>query len=395
MKNGIYLDNAATTRLDERVLEAMMPYLTDIYGNASSLHFFGRQAIKAVDEARASVARLLGAKTGEIYFTSGGTESDNWAVKGAANAFQRKGKHIVTTAIEHPAMLETCRELEKQGFEVTYLEVDKDGLLSVEDVKKAVRDDTILISVMFANNEIGSIQPIADIGSFARDEGILFHTDAVQAVSSIKLDVNELNVDMLSLSAHKFHGPKGIGILYIRNGVRISKLITGGHQEKSARAGTTNTPGIVGLAKALELTVENMAQTNKRIKALRDYFIERVENEIEFCHLNGGREKRLVSNANFSFDFIEGESILMQLDLKGIAVSSGSACSSGSLEPSHVVLAIGCPIEQAHSSIRFSLGQHTTKEEIDYTVQTLKETVETLRSWSPLFNVEKGEGKYV
>lgn len=395
MKMNVYLDNAATTKLDSRVLEAMMPYLTDIYGNASSLHFFGRQAIKAVDEARATVAKLLGAKTNEIYFTSGGTESDNWALKGAANALQRKGKHIITTAIEHPAMLETCKELEKQGFEVTYLETDSDGLVSVEDLKKAVRDDTILISIMFANNEIGSVQPIAEIGSFARDEGILFHTDAVQAASSIKIDVNELNVDMLSLSAHKFHGPKGIGLLYIRNGVRISKLIVGGHQEKSARAGTTNTPGIVGMAKALELTVEEMKDANKRIKDLRDYFITSVENSIPFCHLNGGKEKRLVSNANFSFDFIEGESILMQLDLKGIAVSSGSACSSGSLEPSHVMLAIGCPIEQAHSSIRFSLGKDTTKEEIEYTIQALKETVDTLRSWSPLFNVEKGEGQYV
>jgi cysteine desulfurase len=292
-------------------------------------------------------------------------------------------------------MIETCKELEKQGFEVTYLEVDSDGLVSVEKLKQAVRDDTILISIMFANNEIGSIQPIAEIGAFAKEEGILFHTDAVQAASSIKIDVNALNVDMLSLSAHKFHGPKGIGLLYIRNGVRISKLIVGGHQEKSARAGTTNTPGIVGMAKALELTVAEMDATNERIRELRDYFIKSVEEKMEFCHLNGGREKRLVSNANFSFDFIEGESILMQLDLKGIAVSSGSACSSGSLEPSHVMLAIGCPIEQAHSSIRFSLGKDTTKEEIDFTIQTLKETVDTLRSWSPLFNVEKGEGQYV
>ncbi|HHU42746.1 MAG: cysteine desulfurase NifS [Bacillota bacterium] len=391
----VYLDSAATTKLDPRVLEEMMPYLTDVYGNASSLHSFGRQALNAVDKARLCIAQILGASPGEIYFTSGGTESDNWAVKGAARALKKSGKHIITTEIEHPAMIQTCKELEKEGFEVTYLGVDNHGIISLEELKKAVRDDTILITVMYANNEIGSIQPIPQIGKFAQEEGILFHTDAVQAVSSLDINVKNLNVDMLSISAHKFHGPKGIGILYIKNGVRISKLIVGGHQEKGFRAGTTNTPAIVGMAKALELCEEEKAENNKRIKELRDYLIKRIEDEIPFSHLNGHREKRLVSNANFSFDYVEGEAILMQLDLKGIAVSSGSACSSGSLDPSHVMLAIGCPIERSHSSIRFSLDKDTTREEIDYTVDSLKEIIEKLRSWSPLFNVEKGEGTYV
>lgn len=391
----VYLDNAATTRTDDQVAKAMLPYFTEVYGNASSMHLFGREAAKAVDESREKIARLLGAKPQEIYFTSGGTESDNWAVKGAALTNAKRGRHIITTKIEHPAMLATCEELSKQGFEITYLSVDNDGIISLDELKKAVRNDTILISVMFANNEIGSIEPIKEIGEFASEEGILFHTDAVQAISSIKIDVNDLNIDMLSLSAHKFHGPKGIGLLYIRNGVRLSKLIVGGHQEKGYRAGTTNTAGIVGMAKALEITINEMAQNNKKIKELRDYFISRVEREIEYCRLNGSKEKRLVSNANFSFDFIEGESILMQLDLKGIAVSSGSACSSGSLEPSHVVMAIGKPIEEAHSSIRFSLGKDTTKAEIDYTIESLKEIITKLRSWSPLFNAEKGEGTYV
>lgn len=391
----VYLDNAATTRTDSEVVNAMLPFFTDVYGNASSMHLFGREAAKAVDESREKIAKLLGAKPSEIYITSGGTESDNWALKGAAINAAKRGRHIITTKIEHPAMIATCEELSKQGFEITYLGVDKNGQVSLEELKKEVRNDTILISVMFANNEIGAIQPIAEIGEFAREEGILFHTDAVQAISSIKIDVNKMNIDMLSLSAHKFHGPKGIGLLYIKSGIRLGKLIVGGHQEKGSRAGTTNTAGIVGLAVALEKTVNEMQQNNSRIKELRDYFINRVEKEVEYCRLNGGKENRLVSNANFSFDFIEGESILMQLDIKGIAVSSGSACSSGSLEPSHVILAIGRPIEEAHSSIRFSLGKDTTKEEIDYTIESLKEIITKLRSWSPLFNAEKGVGQYV
>lgn len=391
----VYLDNSATTALDREAWEAMAPYFSEIYGNPSSLHSFGREAIAAVDEARESLAKNLGANSNEIYFTSGGTESDNWALIGAARSYGKQGKHIITTAIEHPAMMETCKKLEKEGFLVTYVGVGRDGRVKVEDIKKAVRDDTILISVMFANNEMGAIQPIKEIGAFCREEGILFHTDAVQAAGSIKIDVKDLNVDMLSLSAHKFHGPKGIGLLYIRNGVRLEKLIVGGHQERGFRAGTTDTPLIVGMAKALEVSVRDMDKNNEKMRALRDRFIDRVEKEIPYCKLNGGREHRLVNNANFSFEFIEGESILMNLDLCGIAVSSGSACSSGSLEPSHVILATGASMEEAHSSIRFSLGRETTTEEIDYTVEKLKETVAKLRSWSPLFKEIKGEGAYV
>lgn len=391
----VYLDNSATTRLDDEVLKAMTPYFSDVYGNASSLHAFGREALEAVDKSRETIASLLGAYPNEIYFTSGGTESDNWALKGAAETYGKYGKHIITTAIEHPAMMETCHSLEKQGFEVTYVGVNADGLVDPEDIRKAVREDTILVSVMFANNEMGAIQPIGEIGKFCREEGILFHTDAVQAAGTIKIDVKELNIDMLSLSAHKFHGPKGMGLLYLRNGVKLGKLIVGGHQERGNRAGTTNTPGIVGMAKALEISVRDMEKNNEHMRKLRDYFIDRVEKEIPYCHLNGGREHRLVNNANFSFDYIEGESILMVLDLNGIAVSSGSACSSGSLEPSHVILATGASMEQAHSSIRFSLGKETTKEEIDYTVETLKAAVEKLRSWSPLFKQTEGESHYV
>ncbi len=391
----VYLDNSATTRLDDEVLKEMIPYFSEIYGNASSLHAFGREALEAVDKSRETIASLLGAYPNEIYFTSGGTESDNWALKGAAKAYGKYGKHIVTTAIEHPAMMETCHKLEKEGFEVTYVGVNSEGLVDPEEIKKAVRDDTILVSVMFANNEMGAIQPIGEIGRFCREEGILFHTDAVQAAGTIKIDVKELNIDMLSLSAHKFHGPKGMGLLYLRNGVKIEKLIVGGHQERGNRAGTTNTPGIVGMAKALEIAVRDMEKNNEHMRKLRDYFIDRVEKEIPYCHLNGGRVHRLVNNANFSFDYIEGESILMVLDLNGIAVSSGSACSSGSLEPSHVILATGASMEQAHSSIRFSLGKETTKEEIDYTVETLKAAVEKLRSWSPLFKQTEGESHYV
>lgn len=391
----VYLDNSATTRLDDEVLKEMIPYFSDVYGNASSLHAFGREALAAVDKSRETIASLLGANPNEIYFTSGGTESDNWALKGAAQAYGKYGKHIITTAIEHPAMMETCHKLEKDGFDVTYVGVNADGLVDPEEIKKAVRDDTVLVSVMFANNEMGAIQPIGEIGRFCRKEGILFHTDAVQAAGTIKINVKELNIDMLSLSAHKFHGPKGMGLLYLRNGVKIEKLIAGGHQERGNRAGTTNTPGIVGMAKALEIAVRDMEKNNEHMRKLRDYFIDRVEKEIPYCHLNGGREHRLVNNANFSFDYIEGESILMVLDLNGIAVSSGSACSSGSLEPSHVILATGASMEQAHSSIRFSLGKETTKEEIDYTIETLKAAVEKLRSWSPLFKQTEGESHYV
>ena len=392
----VYLDNAATTALDKDALKAMLPYFTEKFGNPSSLHSFGREALRAVDESRAKIASLIGAKPNEIYFTSGGSESDNWALKGAVYASKALNKHIVTTSIEHPAILETCEYLErKDGVKVSYVPVGKDGRVSPEAVKAAVTDDTLIVSVMFANNETGAIQPIKEIGEFCREEGILFHTDAVQAMDSQAIDVNELNIDMLSMSAHKFHGPKGIGVLYIRSGVRIERLIAGGHQERRGRAGTTDTPLIVGMAKALEIAVQNREENNRRIAALRDNFIDRVLKEIPYSYLNGGREHRLPGNANFSFGFIEGESILINLDLNGIAVSSGSACSSGSLEPSHVILALGVPEELAHSSIRFSLGRDTTREEMDYTFKVLKDTVEKLRSISPLFDSDKGTGSYV
>ena len=387
----VYLDNSATTSMDKRVLESMLPYMCDVYGNASSLHFFGREAASAVDEARATLANLIGAKASEIYVTSGGTESDNWALRGVMEANKKNGKHLITTVIEHPAMIQTCKQLEREGYEVTYVGVDSDGRVSLDDIENAVRDDTVMISVMFANNEMGAIQPIKEIGAFCKENGIIFHTDAVQAMGSIKIDVNEYNIDLLSLSAHKFHGPKGIGLLYVRSGVRINKLIYGGHQERSYRPGTTNTAGIVGMAKALSIAVEEMEENNKKVKFLRDRFIDGVLARISDCKLNGGREHRLVSNANFSFAYIEGESILMTLDLNGIAVSSGSACSSGSLEPSYVILATGAEIEEAHSSIRFSFGKDNTVEEVDYVLDTLVQTIEKLRSWSPLFKQQKGD----
>lgn len=387
----VYLDNSATTSMDKRVLDSMLPYMCDVYGNASSLHFFGREAASAVDEARATLANLIGAKASEIYVTSGGTESDNWALRGVMEANKKNGKHLITTVIEHPAIMQTCKQLEREGYEVTYVGVDSDGRVSLDDIENAVRDDTVMVSVMFANNEMGAIQPIKEIGAFCKENGIIFHTDAVQAMGSIKIDVNEYNIDLLSLSAHKFHGPKGIGLLYVRSGVRINKLIYGGHQERSYRPGTTNTAGIVGMAKALSIAVEEMEENNKKVKFLRDRFIDGVLARISDCKLNGGREHRLVSNANFSFAYIEGESILMTLDLNGIAVSSGSACSSGSLEPSYVILATGAEIEEAHSSIRFSFGKDNTVEEVDYVLDTLVQTIEKLRSWSPLFKQQKGE----
>jgi len=391
----VYLDNAATTKLAPQVLEAMMPYLTDIYGNASSIHAFGRVTAGVVAEARATIAKLIGADADEIYFTSGGTESDNWATKGVAFAQKGKKGHIITTEIEHPALLQAMHWLEGQGFSVSYAKINKEGFVTAEQINGLIREDTILISVMLANNEIGTIQPIAEIGKIAKEEGILFHTDAVQAMSSIPINVKEQNIDLLSMSAHKFNGPKGIGALYIKRGIKLDSLVIGGHQERSKRGGTTNTAGIVGMAKALELAIANMEENNAKISGLRDYFIDRVLKEVPYTTLNGSRENRLPFNANISFDYIEGESILMSLDLAGIAVSSGSACSSGSLEPSHVILALQTPIEQAHGSIRFTLGHDTTKEELDYTIEKLKESVEKLRAWSPLFNVKSGKGYYV
>ncbi len=392
----VYLDNSATTALDKEVLNAMLPYFTETFGNPSSLHAYGRNALKAVDEARDSIAKSIGAKSNEIYFTSGGSESDNWALKGVIGATKAKRKHIITSQIEHPAIMDTLDYLKaKEGVEVTYLPVDKDGRVSVQDLKEAVTDDTVLVSVMFANNEMGAVQPIAEIGAFCKEEGIIFHTDAVQAMDSQAIDVNALNIDLLSMSAHKFHGPKGIGALYIRSGVKLDRLISGGHQERRMRAGTTDTPLIVGMAKALEIAVRDREENNKRISALRDSFVKKVLAEIPFTYLNGGMDHRLPNNANISFEYVEGESILITLDLAGIAVSSGSACSSGSLEPSHVILALGVKEELAHSSIRFSLGKDTTQEEMDYTFDVLKASVERLRSMSPLFNMEKGIGYYV
>ena len=392
----VYLDNSATTNLDKEVLEAMLPYYTDVFGNPSSLHSYGRRALKAVDDARETIAKCIGAKSNEIYFTSGGSESDNWALKGVVKASKQSKKHIITSSIEHPAIMDTLSYLEeKEGVEVTYLPVDKDGRVSLHDIEEAVTDNTILVSIMFANNEMGAVQPIAEIGKFCKGEGILFHTDAVQAMDSQVIEVNALNIDLLSMSAHKFHGPKGIGVLYIRSGVKIDRLIHGGHQERRMRAGTTDTPLIVGMAKALEIATRDRKENNARISALRDAFVKRVLNEIPFVYLNGGMEHRLPNNANLSFAYIEGESILINLDLAGIAVSSGSACSSGSLEPSHVILALGVKEELAHSSIRFSLGKDTTQEEMDYTFDVLKASVERLRQMSPLFNMEKGTGSYV
>jgi cysteine desulfurase len=373
----------------------MLPYFTDTFGNPSSLHGFGRGALKGVDAARDYIAAYFNCRPSEIYFTSGATESNNWVLRGIVGASNNKIKHIVTTNIEHPAILDTCRDLEREGVLVSYIKCNNEGVVSVEDVKNAVTDNTILVSVMAANNETGAIQPIKEIGAFCKAEGIPFHSDAVQAIEALDFDVNELNLDMLSLSGHKFHAPKGIGLLYLRSGVKLKKLITGGHQERNQRAGTTNAAFIVALAKGLEIAKEEREATNARLTVLRDYFIKRALAEIPYCYLNGGITHRLPNNVNLSFGFIEGESILMLLDIKGIAVSSGSACSSGSLEPSHVILALGVKEELAHSSVRFSLGKDTTKEELDYTLEALKESVARLREISPLFNVQTGTGSYV
>ncbi len=388
---NVYLDHSATTALDSRVLDSMMPYFTEVYGNASSQHTVGQKSAKAVELARIKVAKALNAKPSEIYFTSGGTESDNTAIKGIAEARGDKGKHVITTAIEHHAIIESCKYLKKRGFEVTYLKPDKNGIVSAKQVEDAIREDTILVSVMMANSEIGSLQPISEIGKICRENKIIFHTDAVQAIGSVKVDVQEMNVDLLSLSAHKFYGPKGVGALYIRNGVRVSRFMTGGEQERKMRAGTYNTPGIVGLGEAITLATENVEDYANKLSSLRNYMAERITKEIPFCYINGNMDKRLPGNLNVTFKYIEGESILLMLDMNGICASSGSACSSGSLEPSHVLLAIGVPAEEAHGSIRFTLGKENTKEQIDYTVDKLKETVEKLRAISPLFKAVEGE----
>ena len=385
MNDIIYLDNAATTVTDRAVYEAMEPYFLEYYGNASSVYKFAGKSTKAVDDARAIVADFLGAKSSEIYFTGGGSESDNWALKATAFAYQNKGKHIITTKIEHHAILHTCEYLEKLGFEITYLNVDENGVVKLDELKAAIREDTILISVMFANNEIGTIEPIKEIGAIAHEKGVLFHTDAVQAYGHVKIDVNELNIDMLSASGHKFNGPKGVGIMYLRTGVKIGSFIHGGSQERGKRAGTHNTPGIVGFAKATEIAKEKLTARSDYERKLRDHLIERVLSEIPYTKLNGHKDIRLTNNTNFSFRFIEGESLLLMLDQKGICGSSGSACTSGSLDPSHVLLAIGLPHEIAHGSLRLTLSENNTLEEIDRVVEELKTIVSRLRNMSPLY----------
>ena len=381
----IYLDNAATTQVYPEVLEAMTPFFMEYYGNPSSIYTFAGKASEAVNKARGIMAQGINARADEIYFTGGGSESDNWALKATAEAYQDKGKHIITTKIEHHAILHTCEYLEKKGFEVTYLDVDEYGTVKPDELKKAIRPDTILISVMTANNEIGTIQPIAEIGAIAKEHGILFHTDAVQAFGHIPIDVEAMHIDMLSASGHKLNGPKGVGLMYIRKGVKIRSFIHGGAQERQRRAGTHNVPGIVGFGKAAELAFADMDKRIAYETKLRDHLIERVLNEIPYARLNGEREKRLPNNANFCFRFIEGESMLILLDQQKICASSGSACTSGSLDPSHVLLAIGLPHEIAHGSLRITLSEKTTKEEIDFTVDRLKEIIERLRGMSPLY----------
>ena len=385
MDRLIYLDNAATTKTAPEVVEAMLPYFSESYGNPSSVYSFASKNKDAVTEQREVIARALGAKSNEIYFTAGGTESDNWALKATAEAYASRGKHIITTKIEHHAILHTGEYLEGRGFEVTYLDVDDKGFVRPENVEAAIRPDTILISVMFANNEIGTIEPIKAIGEIARRHNVLFHTDAVQAFGQVPINVDELGVDMLSASGHKLNGPKGIGFLYIRKGVKIRSFIHGGAQERKRRAGTENVPGIIGLGKAVERAVATMAERSAKEIGLRDHLISRVLEEIPYCRLNGDPAHRLPNNANFSFRFIEGESLLIMLDMKGICASSGSACTSGSLDPSHVLLAIGLPHEIAHGSLRLTLGEETTREDIDYVVDSLKEIVARLREMSPLY----------
>lgn len=393
MEKFIYMDNAATTRVNHEVYEAMKPYFEELYGNAASIYRFAGESKKAVDEARETVAAFLGAKPNEIYFTGGGSESDNWALKATAYAYKEKGNHIITSKIEHHAILHTCEFLEKQGFEVTYLDVDENGVVRLEELKAAIRPTTILISIMFANNEIGTIEPVKEIGEIAKEHGILFHTDAVQAYGHVPINVDELHIDMLSASGHKINGPKGIGIMYLRNTVKIGAFIHGGAQERGRRAGTHNTPGIVGFAKATEIAGANLEKRNAYEAELRDYLVSRVLAEIPYTRLNGHPSNRLANNANFCFRFIEGESLLILLDQNGICGSSGSACTSGSLDPSHVLLAIGLPHEIAHGSLRLTISEENTREEVDVVVEKLKEIVARLRSMSPLYEdfVKKGE----
>ena len=385
MERLIYLDNAATTKPAPEVVEAMLPYFTERYGNPSSVYGFAAANKEVISQQRDVIAQVLGAKGNEIYFTAGGSEADNWALKATAEAYEGKGNHIITTKIEHHAILHTCEYLEKKGFEVTYLDVDEDGVVKLDELKAAIRPTTILISVMYANNEIGTIQPIREIGEIAQEHGILFHTDAVQAFGQVPIHVDECHIDMLSASGHKLNGPKGIGFLYIRTGVKIRSFVHGGGQERKRRAGTENVPGIVGLGAAVKRAADTMAERTGKETELRDYLINRVLDEIPHCRLNGHRTKRLPNNANFCFRFIDGASLLITLDMKGICGSSGSACTSGSLDPSHVLLAIGLPHEIAHGSLRLTLNEEITKEDIDYVVDSLKEIVGHLREMSPLY----------
>ena len=395
MKN-VYMDYAATTYVKPEVLEEMMPFFTEKYGNPSSFYGISRETKMAIDKARNRVAKALNCDLNEVYFTGGGSEADNWAIKGIASAHRKKGNHIITTKIEHHAVLHTCEYLEKQGFEVTYLNVDKEGFIDLEELKNAITDKTILVSIMFANNEIGTIQPIKEIGKICRERKVFFHTDAVQAVGNIPIDVKEMNIDLLSLAGHKIYGPKGIGALYIRKGVRIDNLIHGGGQERARRAGTENTPSVVGLGKAIELATENLEEHNKKLVVLRDKLIDGLL-KVPHTRLNGPRgDKRLPGNVNITFEFIEGESILLSLDFEGVCASSGSACTSGSLDPSHVLLAIGLPHELAHGSLRLTLGDSSTEEDVNYVLEVVPPIIERLRNMSPLWEdfIKKGEKYY-
>ena len=385
----VYLDHAATTYVKPEVFEAMKPYFSEHFGNASSIYSLGRDSKKAVEESREKVAKAIGAEPKEVYFTGSGSEADNWALKGIAAAYKKKGNHIITSAIEHPAIMSSCKYLEGEGFEVTYVPVDSDGLVSPEQIKNAIKENTILISIMFANNEIGTIQPIKEIGAIAKEKGVLFHTDAVQAVGNINIDVKDLNVDLLSLSSHKFYGPKGIGALYIKKGVKIASFIHGGQQERGKRASTENVPGIIGLGRAIELATENLDEYNKKLIELREKTIEGLFAKVPYIRLNGHRHNRLPGNVNISFEFIEGESLLLMLDMKGVYGSSGSACSSGSLDPSHVLLAIGLPHEIAHGSLRLSFGDENTQEDVDYILEVIPQIVSKLRDMSPLWEAVK------
>ena len=384
-KKLIYMDNAATTPVKPEVLDAMLPYFTEKFGNPSSIYSISSENKKAITDAREVIAKTINTTPENIYFTAGGSESDNWALKATADAYASKGKHIITTKIEHHAILHTCEYLETKGFEITYLDVDENGLVKLDELTAAIRPDTILISVMFANNEIGTIEPIAEIGKIAHEHGVLFHTDAVQAYTQVPIDVEAMNIDMMSTSGHKINGPKGIGFLYIRKGVKIKSFIHGGAQERHRRAGTENVTGIIGLAKAAEIATANMKERTAEEIKVRDHLIERIEKEIPYAKLNGDRVKRLPNNVNFSFEFVEGESLLIMLDMKGICASSGSACTSGSLDPSHVLLAIGLPHEIAHGSLRLTISDQITMEDADYVVDNLKEIVNHLREMSPLY----------